>query len=114
MPFYPAPGLSARIQGKVALRFTVDEQGKTTEVEAISGHELLRRPTVENVQNWKFGWPHPCACRVKREAVFVYILSDELGTAGEPDVVVKWFTKTQVIRIEVEADGVEINPESAH
>jgi TonB family protein len=112
MPFYPALGRSARIQGKVTLHFTVDEKGNTSEVEATTGNEVLRNPALENVQNWKF-WPPQCACRVKREAVLVYMLSAELGSAEKPDVVVKWFTRAQIIRVEVEGDGgIQIEPQN--
>jgi outer membrane biosynthesis protein TonB len=33
MPFYPPLPLQARIEGKVSLRFAIDEQGRTSEVE---------------------------------------------------------------------------------
>src|ERR1700737_4183518 len=38
--------------------------------------------------------PHPCACRVKREAIFVYKISGELESPDRPNVTVKWFVKT--------------------
>ena len=43
MPFYPPLARQARIEGKVTLRFTVNENGETADVEATSGHKLLRR-----------------------------------------------------------------------
>ena len=71
MPFYPALARQARIEGKVTLRFVVNEQGDTSEVEAVTGHQLLRQAAIESVQGWKLAWPQPCACHVKREAAFV-------------------------------------------
>ena len=59
MPFYPGLARAARIEGKVLVHFVVDETGDTSEVEAASGHVMLRQATIENVKNWKFGWPQP-------------------------------------------------------
>ncbi len=103
MPFYPPLARAARIEGKVSLHFTVDERGDTSEVEATTGHELLRSGATENVQNWKFRWPDPCACRVKREVVFVYVLSGAVPAVETPTVTVKWFLEAPVTRVEVEA-----------
>jgi TonB family protein len=109
MPFYPPLARAARIEGKVSLHFTVDERGDTSEVEATTGHELLKRAATANLQNWKFGWPHPCVCRVKREAVLVYVLSGVLPPAETPTVTVKWFLKAPVTRVEIEA-APELTP----
>lgn len=114
MPFYPPLTRQARIEGKVSLHFTVNEQGDTSEVEAVTGHELLRRAAIENIQNWKFGWPQPCICRVKRNAVFVYKFSGELESADRPTVVVKWFGKSGVIRVEIEGDLIQFQTQDTH
>jgi TonB family protein len=110
MPFYPPLARQARIEGKVSLRFAVNEQGDTSEVEAVNGHQMLRQAAIESVQGWKFGWPHPCACRVKREAIFVYKISGELESPDRPNVTVKWFGKTGVIRVEIEGDSILWQP----
>ena len=112
MPFYPL-ARAARIEGEVSLHFTVDAQGDTSEVEASSGHELLRRGAIENVQNWKFSWPNPCACRVKKEAVFVYGFSGKLETEESPSVTVKWFAKAQPTRVEIKAGEFPIETQNA-
>jgi TonB family protein len=114
MPFYPPVARQARIEGKVSLHFTVDEHGDTSEVEASTGHELLRRAAIENVQNWKFGWPNPCACRVKREAVFVYSFSGELETEESPTATIKWFGKSTPIRIEIKAGEFRVETQNSH
>jgi TonB family protein len=110
MPFYPQLARQARIEGKVSLRFAVNEQGDTSEVEVVTGHQLLRQATIESVQGWKFRWPNPCACRVKKEAVFVYKISGELESPDRPSVTVKWFGKTGVIRVEIEVDATLWQP----
>jgi len=110
MPFYPRLARQARIEGKVSLRFSVNERGDTSEVEAVTGHQLLRQAAIESVQGWKFGWPHPCACRVEKEAIFVYKFSGELESPDRPDATVKWFGKTSVIRVEIEGDVIQWQP----
>jgi TonB family protein len=111
MPFYPALARAVRIEGKVSLRFTVDEQGETSEVEATSGHIMLRQAAIDNVKNWKFGWPQPCTCRVHREAVFLYKLSGKQETPDSPTTIVKWFGKT---RVEVVADVPPIDTQVSY
>ena len=110
MPFYPPLARQARIEGKVSLRFVVNEQGDTSEIEADTGHRLLRQAAIASVQGWKFGWPHPCACRVKREAVFVYKISGVLESADRPSLTVRWFGKMSVIKIEIEGDAIHWQP----
>jgi TonB family protein len=102
MPFYPPLCRQARIQGQVILHFTVNEQGDTSDVEAVSGPPLLQRAAIETVQSWKFAWDHPCACQVKREVVFVYTFGDWIDEEG-PISVVKWFGKGPVTRVEIQA-----------
>jgi TonB family protein len=111
MPFYPGLARSARIEGKVSLNLTVDEQGNTSEVEATSGHIMLRQAAIDNVKNWKFGWPQPCMCRVHREVVFLYKLSGKQETSESPTTTVKWFGKT---RVEIEADVPPINTQVSY
>jgi len=59
MPFYPPLARQARIEGKVQLHYTVNEQGDTSEIEAVTGHPMLKQAAIENVEGWKFGWPNP-------------------------------------------------------
>jgi TonB family protein len=106
MPFYPPLARQARIEGRVWLRFVVNEKGDTSEIEAETGHQLLRQAAIANLQGWKFGWPHPCACRAKKEVVFIYNISDKSDSPDMPNVTVKWFWKTSPIQVEVEGAGV--------
>jgi TonB family protein len=105
MPFYPPLALQARIEGKVSLHFAIDEQGQTAEVEAITGNKMLQDAAIDNIRDWKF-WPPRCACRVRREAVFVYRLSAD--AQSEATVVVKWFGKAGQIRVEIEGEPAQI------
>jgi len=111
MPFYPGLARAARIEGKVLVHFVVDETGDASEVEGATGHVMLRQATIENVKNWKFGWPQPCACREHREVVFVYRLSGKPYTPKSPTVTVKWFGNS---RVELETDVPPINTEVAY
>ena len=90
------------------MHFTVNDKGDTTDVEASGGHQLLRDAAIESVQNWKFAWASPCACRVKREVLFVYSFGDWLNEDG-PSSAVKWFGKAPVKRVEIQAGGDLIN-----
>jgi TonB family protein len=109
MPFYPPLARQARIEGKVSLRFTVDEKGETADIEATSGHKLLREAAIENLQSWKF-WPPSCACRVKEEAILVYKLDSELKSAEAPYVIVKWFGGMGGIMVQIEAPAPHWEP----
>ena len=90
MPFYPIICREARIQGQVILHFTINEQGDTSDVEAVAGPPMLQRAAIEEVRSWKFSWVHPCTCRAKREVVFVYTLGDWMDEDGATSIV-KWF-----------------------
>jgi TonB family protein len=107
MPFYPRIALTARIEGTVLLRATVTAQGATSDVEVISGHPLLKQSAIENVKSWKFAWPNPCACSVKKKITFVYKLSGRTETEHSPTSVVKWFG---IQRVEIEADAPHWQP----
>ena len=111
MPFYPQLPLQARIEGKVSLHFAVDEQGQTSEVEAVTGNRMLQDAAIENVRDWKF-WPPRCACRTKTEAIFVYRLSVEAESKNRPTVLVKWFGKAGLIRVEIEGEPAEIETQN--
>jgi TonB family protein len=112
MPFYPPLCLQARIQGQVILHYSVDEHGGTSEIEAVSGPPLLQRAAIEEVQGWKFSWDHPCACRVKREVVFVYTFGDWVDEEG-PNSIVKWFGKGPVNRVEIQGGLISFQTSSS-
>jgi hypothetical protein len=51
---YPHLAYYTHLQGPVAVRVKLDEQGKVSEAVAISGLQLLATPSVENVKKWHF------------------------------------------------------------
>jgi outer membrane biosynthesis protein TonB len=108
-PFYPTLARPARVTGAVTIDFVITEQGDTSEIralvetEAVNAKELLRQAAVENLQSWKFAWPHPCNCHAKGKAIFVYKLSGKVESPVEPTVTVRWFGRTGVIRVEIES-----------
>ena len=53
-PVYPELAKRARIQGRVVLVVTVDEQGNVAEVKVNSGHPLLNEAVVTAVRQWKY------------------------------------------------------------
>jgi TonB family protein len=112
MPFYPPLCRQARIQGQVILHFTVNEQGDTSDVEAVTGPPLLQRAAIDAVQSWKFAWDHPCACLVKKKVVFVYTLGDWVDDDG-PSSVVKWIGRRPVTRVEIQAGATSVQTSSS-
>lgn len=53
-PFYPPLARTTRTEGIVVLRVSVAKNGEVTNVEAISGHPLLKEPLIEVVKAWRF------------------------------------------------------------
>jgi TonB family protein len=51
---YPALGLTARIQGIVVVQAKLDDEGRVTDVVALSGNEILVPSTLANVKRWRF------------------------------------------------------------
>ena len=53
-PTYPELAKRARVQGKVVLVVTVDEEGNVTDIRVTSGHPLLDEAAVSAVKQWKY------------------------------------------------------------
>jgi TonB family protein len=53
-PVYPALAMRARVQGKIILKVTVDEEGNVTEAKVTDGHPLLNEASVNAVKQWKY------------------------------------------------------------
>jgi TonB family protein len=53
-PVYPALALRARVQGKVILRITVNEEGFVTDAQVVSGHPLLSEAAIDAVRQWQY------------------------------------------------------------
>jgi TonB family protein len=55
IPFYPPLARQAHVYGTVKVEFTLPANGEEpTEVEAASGHPVLKPAAVENVKAWRF------------------------------------------------------------
>ena len=81
IPKHPPLACQARIEGSVKLTFALTANAaEPTEVEVVSGHQLLKGAAAENVKTWRFD--NPYAVQRKYETTFKYQLSglQVLGT----------------------------------
>jgi TonB family protein len=53
-PVYPELAKKARVQGKVTLKISVDEEGNVADVSVIEGHPLLDEAAINAVRQWKY------------------------------------------------------------
>ncbi len=53
-PDYPQEAKDAKVSGAVTVEITVDEEGNVVSAKAISGHPLLRSPSINAVRQWRF------------------------------------------------------------
>jgi TonB family protein len=75
IPFYPPLARQARVYGVVKVTFTLPANaGEPANVEASSGHPLLKPAAVENLKTWHF--QNTYAVERKYDATFTYRLSD--------------------------------------
>jgi protein TonB len=53
-PVYPPDAKEAGVQGVVKLRATISKEGKVTDLQAMSGHQLLTPAAIEAVRQWEY------------------------------------------------------------
>ena len=53
-PVYPELAKRARVQGKVVLVVTVDEEGNVSDIRVSTGHPLLNEAAISAVKQWKY------------------------------------------------------------
>jgi TonB family protein len=53
-PVYPELAKRARVEGRVILLVTVDEEGNVSEIRVIAGHPLLVEAALSAVRQWKY------------------------------------------------------------
>ncbi|MGE0129470.1 MAG: marine proteobacterial sortase target protein [Blastocatellales bacterium] len=53
-PAYPATARAARATGSVQVQITVNESGKVTNAQVISGHPLFRDAAIQAAKQWRF------------------------------------------------------------
>jgi TonB family protein len=76
MPRYPPLARQARIEGIVKVTFTLPPNAEEpANVEASSGHPVLKAAAVENVKTWHF--KNPYAAERKYETTFRYRLGPQ-------------------------------------
>jgi TonB family protein len=74
IPFYPPLARQARVYGIVKVTFTLPANaGEPVNVDAASGHPLLKAAAVENVKTWRFR--NIYAVERRYETTFRYSLS---------------------------------------
>jgi TonB family protein len=54
LPMYPVVAREARIEGTVKLSFVINFDGSVADVQALSGHPMLKVAAVQNVESWRF------------------------------------------------------------
>jgi protein TonB len=53
-PEYPPQAMAARIQGEVVLHAVIDKEGKISEVQVLSGDDMLAQSALEAVRQWRY------------------------------------------------------------
>jgi protein TonB len=53
-PLYPQIAKVARVEGTVELSAKLDQEGKVTEVNVLSGHPMLTAAAIEAVKKWHY------------------------------------------------------------
>ena len=54
MPEYPEKARAGRIQGEVVLHAIIDKEGKISEVQVLSGDDVLAQSALEAVRQWRY------------------------------------------------------------
>jgi TonB family protein len=79
IPKYPPLARTARIQGPVILKITINEKGEVADVAIVSGHPMLSDAAITSVKTWRFETPVD-GKSVEMLATYKYIL--DAGNAG--------------------------------
>jgi protein TonB len=53
-PLYPPQARAGNVQGDVVLHAIIDKEGKISEVQVLSGDELLAQSALEAVRQWRY------------------------------------------------------------
>jgi TonB family protein len=70
LPMYPALARQARIEGTVKLSFVIHSDGSVADVQALSGHPMLKAAAVQNVESWHFSSGYGTGDRQTTELIF--------------------------------------------
>jgi protein TonB len=72
LPPYPPIAKAAKASGTVAVRVLIDEDGKVTEAQAVSGHALLRKAAEDAARTARFAPTQLSGHPVKVTGVVTY------------------------------------------
>ena len=72
LPLYPPAAKASGVEGAVAVRVVVNEDGSVSEAEAVSGPKLLRDAAAEAARQAKFSPTRLSGCPVKVSGVVTY------------------------------------------
>jgi TonB family protein len=71
---YPPIARAAHVEGEVVVRFSIANDGTTSNVEAISGPPMLRGAVENKVQEWRFKVPLPIGAQDTFNATYTFAL----------------------------------------
>jgi TonB family protein len=92
IPFYPPLARQARVYGTVKVAFTLPaSSGEPANVEAVSGHPLLKPAAIENVKTWHFR--NIYAVERRYETTFHYTLTE----SESPHVAFESFSIVEIV-----------------
>lgn len=69
---YPPIARAAHVQGKVVVDFSIDSEGRTTSVRAVSGPVMLSSPLASRIADWRFQTPLPPAAETDCKATYTF------------------------------------------
>jgi TonB family protein len=92
IPFYPPLARQARVYGTVKVAFSLlANAGEPANVEAVSGHPMLKSAAIENVKTWRFR--NIYAVKRRYETAFHYALTE----TESPHVTFESFTVVEIV-----------------
>jgi TonB family protein len=94
LPTYPPLARQARIEGIVKVSFELAEDGTVSEVQAISGHPMLKPGAVENVRTWKF---NPVSGKQHLETEFVFRVGKAVQENPRLTISLESFRRIEVV-----------------
>lgn len=82
-PSYPAIAKAAGAEGTVQVQVTIDESGKVTAAEVISGHPLLRDAALDAAKGWVFKPTELSGTAVKAQGTLTFNFTLDKGNPGD-------------------------------
>ncbi len=82
-PSYPAIAKAAGAEGTVQVQVTIDESGKVTAAEVISGHPLLRDAALDAAKGWAFKPTELSGTAVKAQGTLTFNFTLEKSNLGD-------------------------------